>query len=254
MACRWPPNPTADKDFGVIACLPMYDWPERRAEVDTLWSQLRPALADHGFEAPHHLTRSDDLERLWLAPDLLVGETCSYPLETELKDRVRYLVTPVHDVPGCGQGIYRSVLIARGLGEDATPPTGPEAALPAHLPQRFAANAPNSMSGYVGLARDCETLGLAMPEPVAWTGSHRASIQAVADGIADYAAIDCVTWQIARQHEPAAQQVHVIGWTAERPGLPLITRLSMPDDELVRLRQAVAAVMPVAVLDQPTER
>lgn len=232
----------------------MYDWPERRGAIDALWSRLAISLRVHGFEAPDRLTRSDDPHDLWSSPDLLLGETCSYPLETTLRGRVRYVATPVHDAPGCGQGTYRSVLIARAPGEDMAPPVTPDAVLPTQLPQRFAANAPDSMSGYVALARDLETLGLPMPAPSLWTGSHRASVQAVADGEADCATIDCVTWRIARRHEPSARNVHVVGWTAGRPGLPLITNSTMTDEDLTRLRKAVAAVMPVIVLDRPTER
>lgn len=238
----------------MIACLPMYDWPERRAETDALWTRLRDALRHHGFHAPDALTRTDDLEGAWLGPDLLLGETCSYPLETVLRGRVRYVATPVHDAPGCGAGTYRSVVIAPGAGDDMPPPAGRGPALPSRPAGPLAANAPDSMSGYVALERDLAMEGLAVPGDVLWTGSHRASIRAVAGGKADCAAIDCVTWQIAKDHEPAAHDVHVIGWTSERPGLPLITNHALSDADLARLRRAVALAMPTVVLDRPTER
>ena len=37
--------------------LPMYDWPEARAEVDAQWSRIRGALWEQGVEAPAHLVR-----------------------------------------------------------------------------------------------------------------------------------------------------------------------------------------------------
>lgn len=238
----------------MLACLPMYDWPERWADTDALWARLRDALRHEGFEAPEALTRTDDLEYAWLSPDLLLGETCSYPLETVLRGRVRYVATPIRDAPGCGAGTYRSVIIAPGDGEDMPPPTVPGPVLPSRPIATLAANAPDSMSGYVALERDLAQAGRAVPGHVLWTGAHRASIRAVAEGKADCAAIDCVTWRIAKDHEPAAQQVHVVGWTAERPGLPLITNADMSDTDIERLRRAVAVVMPIAVLDRPTER
>lgn len=238
----------------MIAGLPMYDWPERRPATDALWARLRDALRAAEFDAPDALTRMDDLQALWLAPDLLLAQTCAYPLETALRGRVRYVATPVHGAPGCGRGTYRSVVIARGLGEDMVAPATPDATLPIQLSGRLAANAPDSLSGYVALARDLEATGLAMPGPALWTGAHRASIRAVAEGEADVAAIDCVSWRIAQAHEPTAARVRVIGWTAERPGLPLITSRTMTDDDLVRLRRAIAAAMPIAVLDRPAER
>lgn len=237
----------------MIAGLPMYDWPERRAETDALWARLRDALRAAGFDAPDALTRTDDPRNLWLSDELLLGETCTYPLETILAGKVRYVATPVHDAAGCGQGTYRSVLVAPGDGADAAPPQGSGAKLPDRLGATLAANEPGSMSGYIALARDCERAGRDMPADIVWTGSHRASIRAVAAGRADIAAIDCVTWRIARTHEPAAAKVHVVGWTAERPGLPLITNNAMADADIVRLREAVATVMPVVVLDPPTE-
>jgi len=232
----------------------MYDWPERRAKTDALWVRLRDALRDEGFDAPGALTRGGDLHTLWLNPTLLLGATCTYPLETALRGRVHYVATPVHDAPGCGAGTYRSVIIAADTGGHVPPPAGPGSALPTRLEGTLAANAPDSMSGIVALERDLAQAGRAMPGDVLWTGSHRASIRAVADRKAACAAIDCVTWQIAEDHEPAARAVHVIGWTAERPGLPLITSANMGEADIERLRNAVAAAMPATVLDPPTER
>ncbi|WP_349363703.1 MAG: PhnD/SsuA/transferrin family substrate-binding protein [Roseitalea porphyridii] len=237
----------------MIAGLPMYDWPERRAETDALWARLRDPLRAAGFDAPDALTRTDEPRNLWLSDDLLLGETCTYPLETILAGKVRYVATPVHDAPGCGQGTYRSVLVAPGDGADAAPPPDSGAQLPNRLGGTLAANEPGSMSGYIALARDCERAERDMPADIVWTGSHRASIRAVAAGGADIAAIDCVTWRIARDHEPAAAEVRVVGWTAERPGLPLITNGAMTDADIASLREAVASVMPVVVLDPPTE-
>ena len=54
------------------------------------------------------------------------------------------------------------------------------------------------------------------------TGGHRASIRAVATDMADVAAIDCRSWAMARQFEPAARALAVVGWTARRKGLPFI--------------------------------
>ena len=237
----------------MIATLPMYDWPERRAETDALWARLAIALRNTGFDAPDTLERRAELVSLWLAPDLLLGETCTYPLETTLRDRVRYVATPIHAAPGSGLGTYRSAIIAAGEGAERPPPDHPGPDLPDVLDGRWAINAPESMSGYVALRRDLESVKRAAPAPHIKTGSHRASIHAVANGDADFATIDCVTWRIARQHEPAAQDVRVIGWTAARPGLPLITNAAMTDAAIEAMRGAIVGVMPITVLDQPTE-
>jgi len=232
----------------------MYDWPERRAETDVRWASLRDALRAEGFDAPEDLTRGDDPAALWLSPDLMIGETCSQPLATFLNGRVRYVATPVHHAPGCGLGTYRSAVIRRKPGADMPAPESGEAQLPSDiLSGRFAANEPGSMSGYVTLAYDCEDLGLAMPahDDILWSGAHRESIRAVADGRADFAAIDCYSWHLARRFEPAADEVHVAGWASSRPGLPLVTSLATGDEELERMRRAVMAAMEAVVLDRP---
>ena len=55
------------------------------------------------------------------------------------------------------------------------------------------------------------------------SGGHRDSLCAVASGNADIAAIDCVSWHLAKQCEPAIKSLKVIARTESRPGLPLIT-------------------------------
>lgn len=240
----------------MIATLPMYDWPERRTDTDARWAPLRAALRAEGFDAPDHLARDENLAGMWLSPDLLIGETCSQPLATLLAGTVRYVATPVHDAPGCGQGTYRSVIVRRGPGADLPSPESPDASIPASaVSGRMAANETGSMSGFVAPARDMNALGLAFPDEgdTVFTGSHRASIQAVAAGEADFAAIDCVTWQIAVAHEPAARELHIVGWTALRPGLPLITSLRFDDAALERIRRAVLASIPAVVLDPPID-
>ena len=77
------------------------------------------------------------------------------------------------------------------------------------------------------------------------------AIRAVSEGRADYAVIDCVSWDLARQLEPASSEVHVAGWASSRPGLPLITSLATGDEEMKRMRRAVMAAMEAVVLDSP---
>lgn len=244
-----------------VATLPMYDWPERRAETDARWARLREALRGEGFDAPIELSREAALSDLWLSPDLLIGETCSQPLATFLAGRVRYIATPVHDAPGCGRGTYRSAIVRRKPDQDMPVhdmpvPETDAAVIPEDvLAGRFAANEASSMSGYATLAYDCAERGLDMPseDDILWTGAHRESIRAVADGRADYAVIDCCSWRLARQYEPAAEKLRVAGWASSRPGLPLITSLEMSDDQVERMRRAVFTAMEAVVLDPPIE-
>ncbi|WP_421854427.1 PhnD/SsuA/transferrin family substrate-binding protein [Oricola sp.] len=236
-----------------VAALPMYDWPERRAATDARWQRLRDALRTEGFDAPDVLERPDDPFAVWTSPDLLIAETCTFPLATSLAGHVRYLATPVHQAPGCGPGTYRSAIVRRDAA-DMEPPANPGAWFEtAAIAGRFAANMPESLSGHVALARDAAAAGLALPadNDVLWTGAHRASIRAVASGAADFAAIDCVSWALAQAHEPAAESLAVAGWTAVRPGLPLVVPLRFGEEEIARLRRAVLAAEVAVVLDAP---
>jgi ABC-type phosphate/phosphonate transport system substrate-binding protein len=242
--------------MALSANLTMYDWPETRAETDRRWSVLRDALRAKGFEAPETLQRPEDQLAAWLSPDLLIGETCTYPLATELDGKVRYVATPVHHATGCGCGSYRSAIVRRKPGADVAVPAeaGPQITAEA-ISGKQAANSDDSLSGYVALQRDASSLGLDLPaaSDVLWTGSHRGSIRAVANGDADFAAIDCVTWKMALEHEPASASLHVAGWTAARPGLPLITSLAFDDEAFERIRSAVLAAIDAVILERPTD-
>ncbi|MCC5992060.1 MAG: PhnD/SsuA/transferrin family substrate-binding protein [Rhodobacteraceae bacterium] len=221
--------------MSALATLPMYDWPEARAPLAAFYAKLRALVP----ELPRHLTRPETeagLHALWRDPALLLGQACWGPMQAGLAARVHVLAQPLYDdVPG-GCGIhYRSALVMR----DGTPCPVPDhegAALPDALAGlRVAINAPVSMSGSLALAQD---KGAGIVAPLI-TGSHRASIRAVAEGRADLAAIDCRSWALALAHEPAARALRVVGWTARRIGLPYITARSTP----VALRRKLAAAL-----------
>lgn len=220
-----------------LATLPMYDWPEERARVDAFHARLRALVP----ELPAALTRPEtaaQLHALWRDPALLLGQTCWGPMRAGLAAHVHVLAQPSYDdVPGgCGTS-YRSALVMR-TGTPCPVPAHDGAALPADLSAlRPAINAPESLSGCLALASDAALPDLS--EGALVTGSHRASVRAVAEGAADYAAIDCRSWALALHHEPAARALTVTGWTALRTGLPFITARATPAPLRARLRGAL---------------
>ncbi|MCY0096527.1 phosphate/phosphite/phosphonate ABC transporter substrate-binding protein [Hoeflea ulvae] len=196
------------------ASLPMYDWPEIRDATDTLWTAIREQLLQRGIDAPVQLQRPADPEPLWTAPDLLLSQTCGYPYANRLRGRVMLLGTPAHAVTGARPGHYFSVLIAH---RDRLPEHAGDLA-----DRRLAFNMTHSQSGFAAPVRLLAAGGHASwPEPLE-TGSHRGSIKAVADGSADWASIDAVTWELAMRHEPAAADLAVFATTPQTPALPLI--------------------------------
>ena len=217
----------------MIAALPMYDWPETRAEVDGWYAGLREKAAF----LPPVLTRADDLHALWRDPGLILSQTCWGPLSLGLDAHLRVLAqSDYDDVPGGRGPYYRSAVVAR-RGLSAPVPGHSGAALP-NLSGRLAFNERQSLSGWLSLLQDAGN-------PADWadelieTGGHRGSVRAVAEGRADLAAIDCRSWAMACRHEPCARDLVVIGWTAERPGLPYVAA-SATDENLA---QALAAAL-----------
>jgi len=205
----------------------MYDWPEVRGSTDALWHVLRESLSDHGFaRLPDELARGSDPHADWVRPDLILSQTCGLPFVRELQGRVKLLGTPSYDID-CGSGAYYSVLIAR---EDV--PDDPDES----QEYAFAYNDVRSQSGYAAFLRKLIADASPLPERYVATGSHRASIAAVAEGRADIAAIDAVTWGLACRHDADAERVKVIGKTSAMPGLPFITSFNLSDQaETMRL-------------------
>jgi len=230
-----------------LAVLPMYDWPEVRKATDRLWDCLRQALAAAGFAPPPTLDRTIAPIAAWRSPRLLLGQTCGLPFRQFLEGRVTLLGAPDYGVEGCPPGCYRSVLVARA--DDA------RAGLAAFAGARLALNGEGSQSGLGALVAALasrpvtRTAGPGFFGEALVTGAHRRSIVAVADGRADLAAIDAVSWRLALAHEPAAARLRVVGLTPPTPGLPYIAAAGA---DRAALGDAVEAG--IAALDAATRR
>jgi ABC-type phosphate/phosphonate transport system substrate-binding protein len=232
-----------------IATLPMYDWPEVRADVDAQWVGIRDRLRASGIDAPEALTREDDLHAMWVRPNLLIGQTCWGPMECGLAPHVQVVAQANYDGVEGGRGEdYSSAIVRRrepGEGRAGVPPRGDgKAALPLDFlrGKRFAYNNPDSMSGLLGITRDLEAAGesIAIFSERIETGAHRESIQAIAEGRADVASIDCRSWALAKRFEAAAEALVVVGWTALRKGQPMITAKTTPPEIVAKLRSILA--------------
>lgn len=201
----------------MLASLPMYERPETRASHDRFWELLKEAMQRRGISAPDRLSRpSDDLLDHWRRPDLLFSQTCGHPFRTGLCDLVHLVGTPDYGVAGCPPGHYRSILIRRA-SDGRTRLADFDGATLAY-------NDPLSQSGHIAPAHHARREGIRL-DPAVRTGSHRLSVQAVAEGRADVAAIDAVTWSILEQWEAGLDQVRPFAETDPTPGLPYITAL-----------------------------
>lgn len=198
----------------MIASLPMYDRPETAAAHDALWALVRDGLRRRGIAAPEALDRGIGLWEAWEHPRLVLGQTCGLPYRTRLHGRVELAGAFDYGLEGAPPGHYLSVFVVRA--DD--PARDPEA----HAAARFAFNQPESHSGWAAPQLWAAARGFAF-RPALETGAHRASARAVAEGRADIAAIDAVTWRgILRWEADLAARLRVIGRTDPSPGLPLI--------------------------------
>lgn len=219
-----------------LASLAMYVSPPPIAEATAaLWSFLSARLEQSGLpDVPAALDATVRYDEAWVHPDLLLGQTCGYPYVKHLRGRVRLVATPAYDLAGC-EGPFKCsfVIVRRDCGiETIEDLRGVKAAI----------NEPGSNSGVnllraaiAPLARNGRFFS-----SVIETGGHRASIDAVAEGKADVAAIDCVTYGNTLRFDPERLAgIRILTETVKGPGLPFITRAEASDEEVSILRKAL---------------
>lgn len=200
----------------MIASLPMYARASNRAAHDRLWALIRDGLQHHGVRAPEALDHEIDHMDGWAHPDLSLSQICNLPYRARFRDNVTVIGAADYGLPGCEPGYYNSVFIVR---KDS----------PAEAPQdmamaRFACNDFLSQSGYGAAQLWAQSHGFQF-DPTLVTGSHNASIAAVAEERADIAAIDAQTWRIESGENPMTTRLKVIGHTDTSPGMTFITRM-----------------------------
>lgn len=182
------------------------------------WRQLFTRLAEltHAGAEGFRLSFVHDPELL-LEPDLWFGHTCGYPLMTRLRQQVGPFCVPLFDVPGTDGEYYSSRIIvaADSSIESIIDSRGCVAAM----------NNPDSNSGM-------NVLRYAVAQVhengdffarVVTTGGHLYSLQAVAEGAADIAAIDCVSYQLIKDWRPElCSRLRIIADSVQTCGLPLV--------------------------------
>jgi ABC-type phosphate/phosphonate transport system substrate-binding protein len=195
----------------MIASLAMYDMVALRGANDRLWQAIRARLG-HG---PDELTRDGDLWQIWQSPDLLMAQTCGMPFRTRLHPKVTLVGTPDYGLPGCPPGYYNSVLVVRVDASDDR--------VADFSGGRFAYNEPLSQSGWAGPITHLDAAGVRF-SVMLQTGTHANSARAVAEGAADIAGLDALTWQLLQDHNSAlTDQLRVLETTDPTPALPYIT-------------------------------
>ena len=205
------------------ASLPMYDLPALRAAHGRFWRLLRGRLVDVGIDAPVALTPDGIGPAFWTAPDLVFSQTCGMPYRTQLLGKVQLVGTPDYGLPGCPPGYYASHLIKRQKDSRQT--------LADFAGATAALNDTGSQSGFAALVTAMTAAGITFGNAFV-TGAHAASVEAVANGTADIAAIDAVTWQLLSTHTETCAGVETFAQTDPTPGLPYICSLSVDPQQV----------------------
>ena len=215
----------------LIAQLPMYDWPEVHEANDRLWQIVASECKNRGISAPEDLNRSVETLQAWRSPNLFLSQTCGLPLVTRLRHQVTVLGSFSY-ATGDQEGNYHSVIIAQQDCPDT---------LNQFNNKKLAINGYDSYSGYLAMKvlMTARQMPNAFFKTILVTGSHRESIHAVADGKADLAAIDCVSWHLATNFERVSNTLKIIATAPARPGLPLITAPHASQARVSMLRDAL---------------
>ncbi len=222
----------------MIASLGMYDRAETRDANDRLWALIRDGLRAKGIAAPEALTRGEGAYwPAWTSPDLVFSQTCGFPYRARLHGTVHLIGTPDYGLAGCPPGHYRSIFVARA--ED------PRETLPEFDGAALAFNEDLSQSGWAAPQNHARALGLTL-RPALRSGGHLLSARAVAEGRAEIAAIDALTWSLIEEFEPFAKGLKVVGHTTPTPVLPYITALSRDAEAMFPVVAEAIAALPEA--------
>ncbi|MEX3773422.1 phosphate/phosphite/phosphonate ABC transporter substrate-binding protein [Pseudomonas sp. MYb118] len=218
-----------------IAELLMYVAPQPIRQANERW--LARILERLG------VTRMDaeglSLMQLWLSPQLLLTQTCGYPLMTALRGRVRVVGRPRYELPHASAGNHCSLLLSRA--DDS------RRSLPEFLGSRGVINSEDSNSGMNLLRHRLAPLHREGQffSTVGISTGHRESLRWLREGLADLAAIDSVTFAyLARHAEAEVAGLRVVECSALSPTLPFITTQTASDEQVERLRAVMNETLP----------
>ncbi|NVZ26159.1 PhnD/SsuA/transferrin family substrate-binding protein [Pseudomonas gingeri] len=175
-----------------------------------------------------------DLRQLWLSPQLLLTQTCGYPLMTLLRGQVTVIGRPRYELPDASAGNHCSLLLTR---ED-----NPRVTLEDFRDSRGVLNDEGSNSG-MNLLRQClaplQRDGRFFAS-VDYSGAHRESLRWLREDLADLAAVDSVTFAyLARFAPEEVAGLRVVQRSAPSPCLPYIGPAGLDEEQLRRLREAM---------------
>ena len=157
---------------------------------------------------------------------------------TGLKDAVTLIATPEYSFPGCEGASHRSFIIRRA--------SDPRRALGEFRGAVAALNAHDSNTGMNLFRATIAPIAGGAPffSSIVVTGSHEASVAAVAEGQADLASIDCVSFALLGRGRPELiERVAIVAESPLSPCLPFIASASLPAPTIAAVREALFAAL-----------
>lgn len=202
----------------LIANLGMYDGGDLAAANDVLWNAIAKRLRAFGVRhVPRRLERDLPLDEIWSSDRLLFGQTCGYPLAATYRRQLSVIAAPRYAAPGCKKSRHRSFIIVN-VGESVRDLLGLRGS-------RAVINEEHSMTGRHLLGHSIADVGGAYGffASVAESGAHARSLAMVAEGEADVAAIDCVTYDhLSRSVPDLVARTRILHRTIATPTLPFV--------------------------------
>jgi ABC-type phosphate/phosphonate transport system substrate-binding protein len=200
-----------------VVALPMYDGGDLAAANDALWQAVRDRIEARGLgELPRVLTRHLSTSELWSSEGLLLSQICGYPFACR-HAQLAVVAAPAYAIEGCTPTHHRSFVVVRARSRFAAV---------RDLAQAHAViNEIESVTGRHLLGDAVADVGGAAGffSRISISGSHAASLAAVAHGEADVAAIDCITHHhLARQAPALVRATRILHVTRPSPVPPFV--------------------------------
>lgn len=215
---------------GRYAELAMYVAPQPVQVASEQWLTRIVALLD----APRRDGRGLELLELFRSPDLLLTQTCGYPLMTLLRGQVQLVGRPRYELNDSSAGNHCSLIVSRA--------TDPRIDLADFKGSRGVINDRHSNSGMNLFRHRLAPLqqGGRFFASVAVSGAHQQSLRHVREGWADLACIDSVTFDCLARYAPAeVAGLRLVARTATSPTLPYITALDTGGVGAEQIRRAM---------------
>jgi ABC-type phosphate/phosphonate transport system substrate-binding protein len=215
----------------------MYNLPEMRSVNAAFWTALKGLLSEANIAAPDDLLFERPPVPDRIGREVLLSQTCGYPLETLFRGQAVQLGTPCYDAAGCDGATHCGFFVVRAdrRARDLQDLAG----------SVFLLNSRHSNSGMNLPRRALAEIAGGKPlfGRVIETGSQPGNLDRIANGEGDVTAVDSVTYAFWAKYRPAAaSRTAVLGRTPPSPAIPFITSAATPPDIVDGLRAALRRV------------